>query len=497
MVKTLRPACALYLLAALPLQAQPVSKAIPVRLSPQNPHYFLYQGKTVALITSGEHYGAVLNAGVDYKRYLDAIAAAGLNYTRIFGGSYVEVPGKSFGIQRNDLAPEPGMFIAPWVRSEVPGYAGGGNKFDLERWNPDYFERLHSFLAEAQKRGIVVELTMFSSHYGEAQWAISPFNAANNVNGGDAIDYKKVNTSESGKIPGWQERYTRKLVKETKAYPNVIYEICNEPWSDRSVKSAVINPYLQAVVRDRYPNSIDLPDAEAMAWQRHVAEWIESEEYESPNRHLVAQNYSNFQYPVMDLLPGVSMVNFHYAYPEAVSLNYGLNKAIAYDETGFLGRDDAGYIRQAWNFMLSGGSAFDALDYSFSPGHEDGLDAEPNGPGGGSAAFRRSLRALSEFMAALPLAGMTPDTKTVVHASGVYVHALSGPNGVFAAYLDGDGPCGLTLRLTPGSYMAKWIDPRTGASTGTQKFRLVTGDKTFLVPAFKDGIALQLKRAIP
>ena len=85
------------------------------------------RGKTIALITSGEHYGSVVNGDFDYHKYLATIQADGLNFTRIFGGSYVEVPGKSFGIQRNDLAPTDGRFIAPWSRSATPGYAGGGN----------------------------------------------------------------------------------------------------------------------------------------------------------------------------------------------------------------------------------------------------------------------------------------------------------------------------------------------------------------------------------
>ena len=39
--------------------------------------------------------------------------------------------------------------------------------------------------AEAAKRGIVVEVTLFSSHYQEAHWNVSPFNPSNNVNGTD------------------------------------------------------------------------------------------------------------------------------------------------------------------------------------------------------------------------------------------------------------------------------------------------------------------------
>jgi hypothetical protein len=113
----------------------------PIRLHPKNPHYFLFRGKAVALVTSGEHYGAVLNPDFDYRKYLDTLEKDGHNYTRIFGGSYVEVPEKSFGIKRNDLAPARGRFLAPWVRSSQDGYAGGGNKFDLSRWNQAYFER--------------------------------------------------------------------------------------------------------------------------------------------------------------------------------------------------------------------------------------------------------------------------------------------------------------------------------------------------------------------
>ena len=58
----------------------------PIRLHPENPHYFLYRGKAIALVSSAEHYGAVINGDFDYHRYLRALAAAGMNYTRLFGG---------------------------------------------------------------------------------------------------------------------------------------------------------------------------------------------------------------------------------------------------------------------------------------------------------------------------------------------------------------------------------------------------------------------------
>jgi hypothetical protein len=121
-------------------------------------------------------------------------------------------------------------------------------------WNPAFFERYRDFLAEAGKRGIVVEVTLFSSHYHEAQWKLSPFNSANNVNGTNAIDWKKLHTLENGNILVWQEKYPRKLVREANGFDNVFFEIQNEPWSDRTVLASVVNPYLQGAARDRYPN---------------------------------------------------------------------------------------------------------------------------------------------------------------------------------------------------------------------------------------------------
>jgi len=471
-----------------------IAPAEPIRLHPKNPHYFLFRGKAIALITSAEHYGAVMNADFDYRRYLAALQSAGLNYTRLFGGSYREVPGRSFGIQRNVLAPAPGRYLAPWARSDTAGYEAGGNKFDLDRWDSRFFERFRDFLSEASNRSIIVEVTLFSSHYQEMQWKVSPFNSGNNINQTDAIDWKKLNTLDNGNLLAHQERYARKLVREANPFDNVIFEIQNEPWSDRPVLAGVVNQYLQPPARDRYPNSIDLADEASVAWQARVAEWITSEEDKLANRHLIAQNYCNFGFPVARLAPSVSIINFHYAYPDAVLLNYGLGKAVGYDETGFLGRDDDAYGRQAWNFMMSGGSLFNSLDYSFTTEHEDGSDIEPNGPGGGSPALRARLRVLSEFLRKLPLVDMTPDRTTVKQCGGVYERVLSSRGGEYAMYLDGNGPIELTLDLPRGGYSGEWVNTKTGSIEKSEKFQHRGGEKLLLTPEFHNGIGLLLKR---
>jgi hypothetical protein len=318
------------------------------------------------------------------------------------------------------------------------------------------------------------------------------------VNGTDAIDWKKVNTLENGNILGYQEKYVRKVVQEANGYPNVMFEIANEPWSDRPVLADVVNPYL-FTGRDQYPNSVDLPDEATMDWQARVAEWIKSEEAQPAGdsqmkQHLIAEDCCNFRYPMGRMVPGVSVVNFHYAYSEAVTLNFGLGKALSYDETGFLGQGDDAYTRQAWNFMLAGGSVFDSLDYSFSVGHEDGSDVEPNGPGGGSPELRRRLKILSFFLQGLPLVEMRPDFELVKHAEGVVTHALSSERGEYAMYLDGSGPTFLILNLPAGEYAVWWVDVVSGEKTDGGTFKPEGGDKRVRSPVFKGGIAMRISR---
>jgi len=43
-------------------------------------------------------------------------------------------------------------------------------RFDLGRWDESYFRRLKDFVAEARKRGVVVEVNLFCPFYEEVLW---------------------------------------------------------------------------------------------------------------------------------------------------------------------------------------------------------------------------------------------------------------------------------------------------------------------------------------
>ena len=64
-----------------------------IRVSEKNPHYFEYKGREILLITSAEHYGAVISRHFDYVKYFDMLAEYGLNNTRMYPGALVEPEG--------------------------------------------------------------------------------------------------------------------------------------------------------------------------------------------------------------------------------------------------------------------------------------------------------------------------------------------------------------------------------------------------------------------
>jgi len=451
----------LLLTAALPA-------AEPIRLHPDNPHYFEFRGKPTVLITSAEHYGAVLNGAFDYIKYLDTLAKDSLNMTRIFTGGYREVP-SDFGILRNTLAPEDKNYVSPYA-------SAGPGKFDLTQWNPKYFERLRSFVTEAGKRGIVVEVTLFCTYYQDHMWKLSPWHANNNVNKiGSGITNTQVLALKDAALTEVQSAFVRRIVDELKDFDNVYYELVNEP-------------YFGGVT---------------LEFQEQMSKVIGA----TGTKQMIAQNIANNHQLITKPNPLVSLFNFHYARPPlAVTENYHLNKAIGLDETGFDGTLDFVYRIQAWDFLMAGGAHYNNLDYSFAVGHEDGTFRVPGDqPGGGSPALRAQLKTLHEFMRQFDFIRMKPDANIVAAPA----RALSEPGKQYAIYVHhaeirggykpnvsvrtGRQQTTLSLALPPGNYTATWWDPKSGRKVHSESFSHTGSGKSLQSPNYTEDISLAVK----
>jgi hypothetical protein len=193
-----------------------------------------------------------------------------------------------------------------------------------------------------------------------------------------------------------------------------------------------------------------------------------------------------------------------------VALNWGLNRAIGDNETGFRGTHDTPYRTEAWDFILAGGALFNHLDYSFAVGHEDGTYAyPPTQPGGGNPTLRRQFRILRDFIHDFDFVRMKPDNSIIkggIPAGGT-ARALVEPGGACAIYVRQTAATGKTPAQSPGSpvtaglqvalpagrWRAEWLDPKVGAVVARAAVE-GAGIHTLNSPEFTDDIALRIVR---
>ncbi len=448
-------------LSAVLLAACMITASSPLTLLPENPHYFLFRGKPTVLLTSGEHYGAVLNRQFDFVPYLAELEARGFNLTRTFSGTYREVPG-SFKIQGNTLAPEPGRYQSPWMLRD--------GKYDLDEIDPEYLARLRRFMTEAGRRGIVVEFVLFCPFYEENLWSVNPMNGRNNRNGVGHCPRDEAYTLKHPDLLRRQVALVTRLVTELNAFDNLYFEICNEP-------------YFGGVTLD---------------WQRKISEAIAAAEEDLPNKHLIAQNIANGSARITNPDPWVSIFNFHYASPpDAVRENAALRKPIAFDETGFKGTSDAVYSRQAWQFLMAGGAVFSNLDYSFTAERPTGAArvSDPT-PGGGGPSLRRQLSVLKKIFDGLDLAHTVADSSFHDRLEGntTQIMGMSDrKHGIYLLYVSSGRMPAITLNLPARSYRLEWIDPSSGKTLKTSDLGTREGTRPQLeCPDFHDDIIVRI-----
>jgi len=467
----------------------------PIQLHPANPHYYLFNGRPTILITSAEHYGAVVNLDFDYVKYLDALQAYGMNYTRPYAGAMLELVDEY--VKDNPLGPKPRRTVVPWARSNQPGHVYGGNKFDLDKWDPAYFARLKDFIAKAAERGIVVEICFFNSEY-VVNWPISPLYFENNIQGVGHCDYEDFQTLRHRDLVERQSAYVSKITQEVNAYDNVILEICDEPSNFTS-------------------------HADAGPWVEHLLQVVHDTEAKLPKKHLVAQEVEGPLGGPVDFSasPLLSIIVGQYIWGsdadsdqmggmKGLDYKYGCNKPIELNETAWYpawyhDTDPVAASRvEAWEFMVGGGASFNHLNARFTA-------ADPAGHTPDNAQVLTALRHLKDFIYSFDFVKMRPDKNFVVSGvpAGAYCRGMSQAGEQYALYhhhstLEHDQMYylvnpghyheTLVLDLPGGTYQEDWVDPASGAVITSRTFTHQGGRKHVDTPEHTLDIALRIKR---
>jgi hypothetical protein len=465
----------------------------PVSLLPENPHYFLYKGKPTILITTAEHYGAVVNRKFDFRKYFDWLESFGLNYTRIYPGYLTEPPDK--WIRDNTLGLRPDEIIMPWKRSNKPGYAMGGNKFDLDQWDEVFFKRLRDFIEIAAKKDIIVEICFYNAQYEDC-WPLCPLYYKNNIQGIGNCHFNDAQTLTDQFLVEKESAYVAKITQEVNAYDNVILEICDEP----TINGTSLN--------------------DAGKWLDHMIQVVVNTETDLPKKHLIAQQIEGPLNGPCDFSNDnrISVITCQYDYQafgeqlgglKGLDFKYQINKPIELNETYYYPiwykGDSIGDSRvEAWEFIMGGGSAFNHLNGRYT-------NENPSGDTPDNRKICSTLKVLKEFMHSFDFTKMSPDKRFIaggIPGDAIY-RGMSWPGNQYALYIHhskcaedsaayivvpGKYRHDLLLDLPNGEYKAEWIDPATGTCQPAKIYSSGKGKMKLTTPVYSVDIALRIKK---
>lgn len=434
--------------APLPALANPDTPAGLPQIDPQDPRRFQMDGQPWYPSGYYPNIAALNGDQADFDQYyrelIDTLAANRINYLRA-----VFNMGQPYGDA-----------MSLYERTG-PGLAADGKpRFDLTRFNPNFFSYWRKVIEYARSRGIVVQLVITDSWHNKADvvndngpgkvWGMKfdYYHPANNINGLDAGN-KDAWHSPSHPSFQYHQEVIRRVVDQLGDLPNLVYEISNE----------------------NYVNA---------DWERKLADFLT--DYEASNgkpRHLVMPR----DLPNHDGAGGKRM-DAQAAHKE-LAARWDKSQPLIADNDGGGDADPAGRRKKAWAALTAGGhisyfhGGLARLDVLRSPDAQEGM-----------AYIGLVQKFLTDFN--VQLKGMQPKDGLVSNG-----WALARPGERYIIYLINGGST--QVSKLSSSYRATWFNPRDGSSHPASEMR-TSGGPTFKTPDGKDWllyIEADLSKSLP
>lgn len=476
-MKTVRPSWLILVIAACctiaAVAAEPMKG--PLRVHPSNPRYFTVDGQRAFYLTGSHTWQNLQDGGptdppaaFDYEAFLNFLVERNHNFFRLWAWESDWESG--YYKQRYFVHPLPYLRTGPGVAVD------GKPRFDVTRFDPEYFERLHNRVQAAQDCGLYVGVMLFqgfsvakkSPRLPGNPWRGHPFHRDNNINGidgdpnGDGQGYE-VHTVDIPRITALQETYVRKVIETVGQFDNVIYEISNESHGGST------------------------------AWQYHLINFIKDCERPLEKQHPV---WISFQWDG-NIGPGDNQALFR-SEAEAISPHHVSAQVEAYktdppaangskvilldtDHLWGIGGDAA----WVWKTFTRGMNPIFMDPYlKASPGRKSNLDPKWDG-------IRRAMGQTRRYAERMDLAAMTPRPNL---ASSKY--CLANPGREYLVYLPEGKEVTVNLSGPAASFDVEWFNPATGE---TRKAKSVVGGGSvrLVSPLLSKDAVLYLKRSSP
>ena len=430
----------------------------PLRVHPTNPRYFTDGAKTPngslrAVYLTGSHtWNNLVDMGrsdppekFDFDAYLAFLEKHQHNFIRLWAWDSTVWDTRANGALGKDFIHHAAPL--PWARTG-PGQALDGQpKFDLAKFNPEYFARLRSRVHAAGERGVYVGVMLFEGwglFHGNRRrgtddgwaWRSHPFNPVNNINalkveGADALQ-GRVHTLRSPEVNQLQAAYIRQVIDTLNDLDNVLYEVINEGGE-----------------KD---------------WNWWVIQTIHDYQRTKPKQH-----------PVGNTGHGAERLPSMLASP-AEWISPGRADGFAEDPPSWDEKKvsllDTDHI---WGVGGNGGWAWRAFLRGHNPIFMDPYDGSVLGADGWELV-RAALGQTRQLANRVDLASMQPQNE--VSSTG---YCLANPGKEYLVYQPKRGTP-FTVALRPGVYQFEWFDPAQGAFAGQGRVETPGGMHPFRAP---------------
>ncbi len=408
-----------------------------LRVSTINPRYFTDDRGQAVYLTGSHTWNNLVDMGpgdlaekFDYVNYIRWMKKYNHNFIRLWAWELM-----NWDTRGNRETEAKVHYVAPhpWARTGPGNALDGRPKFDLEKWDPEYFDRLKYRVKYAADNGIYVSVMLFEGwglQFSPNAFENHPFHPGNNINGinGDLDGDGKgteIHTGVNQEITSIQKKYVKKVIDTINGFDNVLYEISNE----------------------NHPPSTD--------WQYDMISFIKAYERTCAKQHPVGMtfqykggsNQTLFDSPADWISP-----NHEGGYRDNPPPGDG-SKVIITDTDHLWGI--GGNQAWVWKSFLRGLNPIfmDCYDGKVLSRNFDPARAEP---------LRKSLGYTLLFSQRMDLIRMIPEPDL---ASSTYCLANKGRE--YLVYLPDGQEVAVGLRDATGSFQAEWFNPNSGEFSET------------------------------
>jgi hypothetical protein len=406
--------------------ATPGRRPGPVRVDPEHPFHFVRDG-------TGEHW--FWNATTTYQllawdeetiaRSVERLASLGINRIR------VALCGRTKdGTRWNEpLVRRTGKFafkMEPWPAArpdniEDPGY-------DVSRFNVPFFRKAERMLRLARERGIVVSVVFYVDGADK---------------GTDPFGKERMGNSD-------EERYYRYVTARFSAFANIMWDVTNEWHLFRD--EAWVNR-MGAVIRssDPYHHMASVHGRGDFPFRQ--SSWADFAMFQSWDEHGGYKFMLENRRQQAATGRPIPQINEEYGYEDHYPFPWGEKRL-------WPARIGDNRRRLAWEISMAG--CYQTTGERANDGTGAGPDTGGgwvNGRGSDQMTMLIGYRYMAQFFTSFPWWSLEPHEDL----AGEGTLLLADPGKRYVAYLPAAGAA--RFQLQPGSYSARWFNPRTGAWT--------------------------------